>query len=45
MVSNSSEDLEAWFMKAENREPEVEIYSKDQADFSESRLERARPPR
>jgi hypothetical protein len=45
MVSNSSEDLEAWFMKVKNREPEVEIYSKDQVAFSESRLERERPGR
>jgi hypothetical protein len=45
MVSNSSKDLEAWFMKVNNREIEVEICNKDQVAFLESRLERERPGR
>jgi len=36
MVSNSSQDLEAWFIKVNNREPEMEIQNKDLAAYSES---------
>jgi len=36
MLSNSLEDLQAGFMGVNNKEPEVEIYSKDLAAFSES---------
>lgn len=35
-MSNTSHDLEAWFTSIKNREPEVQIQSRDLADFSES---------
>lgn len=35
-MSNSSDDLEACFTSIKNREPEVQIHSRDLADFSES---------
>jgi hypothetical protein len=35
MVSNGSDDLEAWFTRVQKREPEVDIHSKDLMAFSE----------
>lgn len=36
MVSNSSDDLQAWFTSVKSREPEVQIHSRDLAAFPES---------